>query len=163
MLSSNLLKSKIPISGEGGEGGTNFQLLMLSSNLLKSKIPISGGGGGGVGGTNFQLLMLSPNLLKKKKKKKIFLRKFFKFSGKNVLENGFRLRVPSGSHMRSICEPQSTCIIISSHELMITCIPFLVKGIIHLLDKRYLGIAFVQNIDLIEVHLQLFWRRLTPR
>ena len=51
MLSSNLLKSKIPISGggegAGGVGGTNFQLLMLSSNLLKSKIPISGGGGGG--------------------------------------------------------------------------------------------------------------------
>ena len=47
MLSSNLLKSKIPISGKGGEGvgGTNFQLLMLSSNLLKSKIPILGGGG----------------------------------------------------------------------------------------------------------------------
>ena len=63
MLSSNLLKSKIPISG-GGVNGTNFQLLMLSSNLLKSKIPILGGGG--VGGTNFQLLMLSSNLLKSK-------------------------------------------------------------------------------------------------
>ena len=35
MLSSNLLKSKIPMSGEGG-GGTNFQLLMLSPNLLKN-------------------------------------------------------------------------------------------------------------------------------
>ena len=70
MLSSNLLKSKIPISGRGGwwnqlstfdaefnftkiqnshfgggVGGTNFQLLMLSSNLLKSKIPIFGRGG----------------------------------------------------------------------------------------------------------------------
>ena len=75
---------------------TNFQLLMLSSNLLKSKIPMSGGWGGGgwwnqfptfdaefkfakvqnshveggwagvVGGTSFQLLMLSPNLLKSK-------------------------------------------------------------------------------------------------
>ena len=44
---------------------TNFQLLMLSPNLLKSKIPMSGGGGV-VGGTNFQLLMLSPNLLKSK-------------------------------------------------------------------------------------------------
>ena len=77
MLSSNLLKSKIPMSGEGGGVGfhgnqfltfdaefkfaeiqhshvrlgggfmeTNFQLLMLSSNLLKSKIPMSGEGGG---------------------------------------------------------------------------------------------------------------------
>ena len=47
MLSSNLLKSKISISGKGGGGvgGTNFQLLMLSSNLLKSKIPILGGEG----------------------------------------------------------------------------------------------------------------------
>ena len=32
--------------GEGGVGGTNFQLLMLSPNLLKSKIPMSGGEGG---------------------------------------------------------------------------------------------------------------------
>ena len=35
---------------EGGVGGlmeTNFQLLMLSSNLLKSKIPMSSEGGGG--------------------------------------------------------------------------------------------------------------------
>ena len=88
-------------SGGGGVGGvveTNFQLLMLSSNLLKSKIPMSGGEGGfhgnqfltfnaefkfakiknsyvrwwggGFGGrfveTNFQLLMLSSNLLKAK-------------------------------------------------------------------------------------------------
>ena len=30
-----------------GVGGTNFQLLMLSSNLLKSKIPVTGEGGGG--------------------------------------------------------------------------------------------------------------------
>ena len=54
MLSSNLLKSKIPMSGGGGGGvgGTNFQLLMLSSNLLKSKIPMSGGGGGGGGWWN---------------------------------------------------------------------------------------------------------------
>ena len=42
MLSSNLLKSKIPmlrmdgwVGGEGAHG-----ILMLSSNLLKSKIPI---------------------------------------------------------------------------------------------------------------------------
>ena len=47
MLSSNLLKSKIPMSGwEGGFMETNFQLLMLSSNLLKSKIPMSRRGGG---------------------------------------------------------------------------------------------------------------------
>ena len=82
--------------GWGERGGTNFQLLVLSPNLLKSKIPMSGGGGGGgrggnpfstfdaefkfakiqnshvqwrgggFGGTHFQLLMLSPNLLKSK-------------------------------------------------------------------------------------------------
>ena len=36
------------MSGKGGRGvgGTNFQLLMLSSNLLKSKFPMSGRGGG---------------------------------------------------------------------------------------------------------------------
>ena len=40
--------------GEGGVvGGSNFQLLMQSSNLLKSKIPMSGLGGGG-GGFFFQ-------------------------------------------------------------------------------------------------------------
>ena len=46
MLSSNLLKSKIPMLG-GGLVETNFQLLMLSSNLLKSKIPMLRGGVGG--------------------------------------------------------------------------------------------------------------------
>ena len=38
--------------GRGGVGGTNFQLLILSSNLLKSKIHMSGreeGRGGGRG------------------------------------------------------------------------------------------------------------------
>ena len=60
---------------------TNFQLLMLSSNLLKSKIPMAGGGGG-VGGTNFQLLMLSPNLLKKKKKK--IAKNFLSFQAKSI-------------------------------------------------------------------------------
>ena len=51
MLSSNLLKSKIPmlrVGGWVGEGGlleTNFQLLMPSSNLLKSKIPMFRMGG----------------------------------------------------------------------------------------------------------------------
>ena len=34
----------------GGLAETNFQLLMLSSNLLKSKVPMSGGGGEGGGG-----------------------------------------------------------------------------------------------------------------
>ena len=83
---------------QGGWGGlveTNFQLLMLSSNLLKSKIPmfrvggvvggnqfptfdaefkfakiqnphVQGGWGGGLVETNFQLFMLSSNLLKSK-------------------------------------------------------------------------------------------------
>ena len=95
---AKISKYLCPGGGEEGVSGTNFQLLMLSSNLLKSKIPISGGevggwgwwnqlstfdaefkfakiqnsyvqgggggGGWGVGGTNFQLLMLSSNLLK---------------------------------------------------------------------------------------------------
>ena len=90
-----------------GVGGTNFQLFMLSSNLLKSKIPISGGkgGGGGIGGTNFQLLMLSLNLLKKKKKS--FCEKFSKFSGQKLERICFRLWVPSGSpYRRLIGEPQ---------------------------------------------------------
>ena len=42
---------------------TNFQLLMLSSNLLKSNIPMLRVGRGLVK-TNFQLFMLSSNLLK---------------------------------------------------------------------------------------------------
>ena len=77
---------------------------MLSSNLLKSKIPILWGGGGVFFFTEFdaefkfaniqnshfvwggvQLLMLSPNLLKKKK----FCKKFSKFSDKK--HNGFVL------------------------------------------------------------------------
>ena len=57
--------------------------LMLSSNLLKSKIPICGRGGG-IGGTNFQLLMLSPNLLKKKKKI-FFVKNFLSFWAKMCL------------------------------------------------------------------------------
>ena len=78
MLSSNLLKSKIPMWGGGGgkfdaefkfakiqnchvEGAREgLQNLMLSSNLLKSKIPMWGGGGG------LWNLMLSSNLLKSK-------------------------------------------------------------------------------------------------
>ena len=66
MLSPNLLKSKVPIFGGGGEGSWKFDAesrfakihkfplggggicgnLMLSPNLLKSKVPIFGGGGG---------------------------------------------------------------------------------------------------------------------
>ena len=61
---------------------------MLSSNLLKSKIPICGGGG--VGGTNFQLLMLSSNMLKKKILKNL-RKIFLSFRAKNVPGNGFRL------------------------------------------------------------------------
>ena len=76
MLSSDLLKSKIPICGGGfaefdvefrfakiqnshlwGRGG--LRNLMLSSDLLKSKIPICGGGG-------LRNLMLSSDLLKSK-------------------------------------------------------------------------------------------------
>ena len=50
MLSSNLLKSNIPMLrvGEGLEK-TNFQLLILSSNLLKSNIPMLRVGGGACG------------------------------------------------------------------------------------------------------------------
>ena len=84
MLSSNLLKTKIPICWGGGWGGDS-QNLVLSSNLLKSKIPICGGGevsGGGLSEfdgefkfaktQNFHLwgglrnLVLSSNLLKSK-------------------------------------------------------------------------------------------------
>ena len=59
MLSSNLLKSKIPMLrvGGGGEGLRN----LMSSNLLKSKIPMLRVGGGGS-----RNLMLSSNLLKSK-------------------------------------------------------------------------------------------------
>ena len=133
MLSSNLLKSKIPtFRWGGGLVETNFQLLMLSSNLLKSQIPMFRWGrvsgnqfpkvnfkfsksspelkfsfwGGGLVETNFQLLMLSPNLLKSKKIYKGFWWKFSKFSGKKVPGNGFGLWVPSGSRIRSIREPQ---------------------------------------------------------
>ena len=44
MLSSNLLKSKIPMLRVGGPRG----IYMLSSNLLKSKIPMLRVGGGGL-------------------------------------------------------------------------------------------------------------------
>ena len=48
MLSSNLLKSKIPmLRVVGGGGGGGAQNLMLSSNLLKSKIPMLRVGWGG--------------------------------------------------------------------------------------------------------------------
>ena len=61
----NKIHLKFPFGWEGGLVETNFQLLMLSSNLLKSKIPMLMGGGGLVE-TNFELLMLSSNLLKSK-------------------------------------------------------------------------------------------------
>ena len=112
MLSSNLLKSKIPILRGGltefdaefkfaknqnshvevGGGGGSWNL-MLSSNWLKSKIPMLGGG--------LQNLMLSSNLLKSKipmlrggglmeydaeskfaKKKNIFAKNFLSFRTK---------------------------------------------------------------------------------
>ena len=46
MLSSNLLKSKIPMLRVGGGRGGSWNL-MLSSNLLKSKIPMLRVGGEG--------------------------------------------------------------------------------------------------------------------
>ena len=63
-------------------GGTNFQLLMLSSNLLKSKIPMSGGGGEGGGGGGGWWNQLSTfdaefKFFQNSQKKKIFLRKIF--------------------------------------------------------------------------------------
>ena len=84
MLSSNLLKSKIPICvcvcGEFMEFNAEFKFAKIqNSHLCVCE-------GGGVGGTNFQLLMLSPNLPKKKK-----------FSGKNW--NGF---VSSKFHIKFI-------------------------------------------------------------
>ena len=62
MLSSNLLKSKIPMLRVGWSGGCSRNL-MLSSNLLKSKIPMLRVG---TGGGCFRNLMLSSNLLKSK-------------------------------------------------------------------------------------------------
>ena len=56
----------------GGGGGfmeTNFQLLMLSSNLLKSKIPMSSGGGGWVGWWNQLSTFDAESKFAKKKKK----------------------------------------------------------------------------------------------
>ena len=51
----------------GVVGGTSFQLLMLSPNLLKSKIPMSGGWVGGGGRWNqFPTFDAESNLLKKK-------------------------------------------------------------------------------------------------
>ena len=90
MLSSNLLKSKIPMS-RGGEwhqfptfdaefkfakiqnshvkGGNQFPTFDAEFKFAKiQNSHVEGGwvGGGRVGGTNFQLLMLSLNLLKSK-------------------------------------------------------------------------------------------------
>ena len=65
MLSSNLLISKIPMSGEG-EGGWWNQLSTFDAEFKFAKIQNSyvWGGGGLVGGTNFELLIPSSNLLK---------------------------------------------------------------------------------------------------
>ena len=86
--------AKIQNSHLWGEGGVH-ENLMLSSNLLKSKIPICGGGGGGGGWWNqFPTFDAESKFaLKKKKKKKnfFFAKHFLKFSDKNVPGNGFRL------------------------------------------------------------------------
>ena len=84
----------MPRVGEGeGLVETNFQLLMLSSNGLKSQIPMSRvGEGEGLVETNFQLLMLSSNLLKSKKKFiRGFAENFLSFRAKKVPGNGFGL------------------------------------------------------------------------
>ena len=69
-LSSNLLKSKIPMSSGGGGGGLRWwnQLSTFDTEFKFAKIQNSyvRWGGGGVGKNNFQLLMLSSNLLKSK-------------------------------------------------------------------------------------------------
>ena len=124
LLSLNLLKSKIPMSGWGGGGWshgnqfptfvaefkfakiqnshvwlggggglmeTNFQLLLLSLNLLKSKIPMSGWGGGGASWNQFPTFDAESKFAQKEKKKKKNCEKFSKFSGKKVPGNGFGL------------------------------------------------------------------------
>ena len=133
MLSSNLLKSKIPmlrLGGGGREVGGNqfstFDTEFIFAKIQNSHVEVGWGGGGRLVETNFQLLMLSPNLLKTKMpcpvgrggwwnqfptfdaeskfaKKKNFCEKCSKFSGKKVPGNGFGLWVPSGSRIR---EPQ---------------------------------------------------------
>ena len=67
MLSSNLLKSKIPMLRVGGD----LQNLMLSSNLLKSQNSHIEGGGGGDG----ELMVFDAE--SKFAKKTNFLRKIF--------------------------------------------------------------------------------------
>ena len=112
MLSPNLLKSKFPLSSEGGGGFGGYQFSTFDAESKFAKIQNSyvergwGGlvntnfqllmlspnwlkskfpmyrGGGCVGGTNFQLLILSPNLLKKKK---IFAKNVLSFRVKMCL------------------------------------------------------------------------------
>ena len=67
MLSSNLLKSKIPMSGGGGErGGWWNQLSTFDAAFKFAKIQNSHvRGEGGVDGTNFELLMQSSTLYSK--------------------------------------------------------------------------------------------------
>ena len=67
MLSPEMLKSQITISGVGGWGGVGGQLLMLIPEMLKSQIPISGMGGMGVSRNqfpkvNFKFSKSSPEL-----------------------------------------------------------------------------------------------------
>ena len=86
---------------------TNFQLLMLSSNLLKAQIPMSGGVGGGGGcGNQFSIYDAESKFAFKKN---CFCKNFSKFSGKKhngfVLDFEYQV-VPSGSPIRSIGEPQ---------------------------------------------------------
>ena len=109
MLSSNLLKSKIPMLGGGGAswnfdaefkfakiqnshvggGGGTCGNLLLSSNLLKSKIAMSWGGGGGWGCWWNQFSTSDAESKFALKKKKKICEKFSKFLGKNW--NGFVL------------------------------------------------------------------------
>ena len=61
---------------------TNFQLLMLSSNLLKSKIPMSGGGGWWWNQLSTFDAESNFALKKKKKKKKKIAKNFLSFRAK---------------------------------------------------------------------------------
>ena len=70
---------------EGGWVGGAHGNLMLSSNLLKSKIPMSGGGGGGGGWWKQLSTFDAKSKFAKKKKKKIFWAKnFLSFWAKSI-------------------------------------------------------------------------------
>ena len=96
-------------------GGTNFQLLILSSNLLKSKIPMSGGGGGGGWGVGWwnQLSTFDAEFKFAKKKKICFCKKFSKFLDKKHNGFVFDFEYQVARPIRSIGEPQkgkSSCV-----------------------------------------------------